>query len=150
MLKRLLLNVIFDSPVFVSSYRQLCLVFSPHNLHSYCSSQFEKKKKLNFESSLSTQYRMSGAIGPLILNLSTRWSLAVNFTPRSHHPRGNSPDTNSKGVWVGGPPSRSGCFEKKSPAPARIRTLYCLDRSLVSTHYAISVEICQKSQQSLQ
>ena len=108
-----------------------------------------KKKKVNLKSSLSTQYRMSGAKAPFNLNLSTRRSLAVNFTPRSHHTRGNSPDTNWTGVWVG-PPCRSGCFEEKSSAPARIRTLYCLDRSLVSNHYAIYVKICQKPQRSLQ
>jgi hypothetical protein len=59
------------------------------------------KKDVKLKSSLSTPYRMSGGTAPLILNLSTRWSSTVNFTPRSHHHQGNSPDTNRKRLWVG-------------------------------------------------
>jgi len=47
----------------------------------------------------------SGGIAPWILDLRTRWSLVVSFTPRSFYLQGKSPGTQWIAGWVG---SRSG------------------------------------------
>jgi hypothetical protein len=78
-------------------------------------------------------YWGSGGIAPRILDLGTRWSWVVSFTPRSLYPQGKRP-WYPLGRSLDGHQSRFGCGgkEKKSPAHARTRT-----SDIQSRHYGL-------------
>jgi hypothetical protein len=77
---------------------------------------------LNYLSTMPQSYMKEWRYSSTILDLGTRWSWVVSFTPRPLYPRTNRP-------WyplerrLGGPQSQSGCYgEEKNLGLARIWT----------------------------
>jgi hypothetical protein len=106
-------KLLFPSALFISNLLNPCNVAASYfeTSANIYSDDAAHKKRLRNKSDLksfklielfpSMPRRESRSTSPFILNLSTRWTSAVNITPRPLYPRGRTPvSVNYKAGWA--------------------------------------------------
>jgi hypothetical protein len=87
------------------------LVFYSQWSTDRCWSSNSRNVKMKLSLCTQRRYVGSGGIARLILNLDTKWTWAINFTPRSLHPHGSPRHQLNRRISE--PQSWSGHFERE-------------------------------------